>query len=64
VFRHRFDPSSPVAAMLFLGIAGRYLAEGFGGPRVSYDWAVPAVVVAVALICLLRLIFRSRRDQP
>lgn len=61
MFRHKFDPSSLVAAALFLGIAGRYLLEGFGGHQVSYNWAIPAVVVAVALILLLRAVFRSRR---
>lgn len=63
MFRHRFDPSSLLAAALFLGIAGRYLVEGFGGHRVSYDWAIPAVVIAVALILLLRTVFRSRRRR-
>jgi hypothetical protein len=64
VFRHRFDPSSLVAAILFLGIAGRYLTEGFGGGRVSFPWAVPAVVATLVLIVLLRLVFHSRRREP
>jgi ABC-type Fe3+ transport system permease subunit len=64
VFRHRFDPSSLVAAVLFFGIAARYLTEGLGGRPVSFPWAVPAVVAAIALIALLRAVFQSRRRDP
>jgi hypothetical protein len=64
VFRHRFDPSSLVAAVLFFGIAARYLTEGFGGHPVSFPWAVPAVGGAIALIVLLRAVFQSRRRDP
>jgi hypothetical protein len=64
VFRHRFDPSSLVAAVLFFGIAARYLTEGFGGRPVSFAWAVPAVGGAIALIVLLRAVFQSRRRDP
>jgi len=64
VFRHRFDPSSLVAGGLFLGIAARYLSEGFGGHPVSFRWAVPAVLGAIGLIALLRIVFRSRRHDP
>jgi len=64
VFRHRFDPSSVVAALIFLGVAVRYLVEGFGGEKVSYPWAVPALVVSIALIIILRLAFHGRRRDP
>lgn len=63
MFRHRFDPSSLVAAVLFLWIAGRYLVEGFGGHRVSFPWATPFVIGTIVLILILRLIFRSRRSD-
>jgi hypothetical protein len=61
VYRHRFDPSSAIAALIFLGVAIRYLVEGFGGHRVSYSWAVPTVVASIALIMILRLVFHGRR---
>jgi hypothetical protein len=64
VFRHRFDPSSLVAAILFLGIAGRYLTEGFGGRRVSFPWAMPAVLATIVVIVILRIMFRPRRRDP
>jgi hypothetical protein len=64
VFRHRFDPSSLVAAVLFFGIAARYLTEGLGGHPVSFPWAVPAVLAAVGTIALLRVVFQSRRRDP
>jgi TRAP-type C4-dicarboxylate transport system permease small subunit len=58
VFRHRFDPSSLVAAVIFLGVAWRYLG---GDPPV---WVVPGVAVALVVISVLRLLFRSRRPEP
>jgi hypothetical protein len=63
VFRHRFDPSSLIAGILFLGIAGRYLIEGFSGRHVSFPWTMPAALTAVVVIILLRLIFHSRRQE-
>jgi hypothetical protein len=50
-----------VAAVLFLGIAFRYLVEGFGGRPLSFPWAMPSVLATIVLITLLRLVFRSRR---
>jgi hypothetical protein len=63
VFRHRFDPSSLIAGILFLGIAGRYLIEGFSGRHVSFPWTMPAALTAIVVIMLLRLIFHSRRQE-
>jgi hypothetical protein len=64
VFRHRFDPSSVVAALIFLGFAVRYLVEGFGGQKVSYPWTMPSLVISIALILILRVAFhRRRRDR-
>ena len=64
MFRHRFDPSSLVAAALFLGISARYLVHGLGGPRLPFLWTVPAVVTALVLLSAIRLAFRSRRREP
>jgi hypothetical protein len=64
VFRHRFDPSSLVAAILFFGIAARYLTEGLGGREVSFRWAVPAAIASIGAIALFRLVFQSRRRDP
>ena len=61
MFRHKFDPSSVIAALIFLGIAIRYLVEGFGGNRVPYSGAVPSIIIAIVLIIVLRCAFRSRR---
>ena len=64
MFRHRFDPSSFVAALIFLGVAARYLVEGFGGQEVSFPWAVPSLAVSIAVIIVLRIAFRRRRRSP
>ena len=61
--RRRFDPSSLVAALLFAGIASRYLVEGFSGREVSFPWAMPGVLAAIVLVIVLRLVTRSRRDE-
>jgi Flp pilus assembly protein TadB len=58
VFRHRFDPSSLVAAVVFLAVAVRYLA---GAPPV---WVVSGIAVALGVIVLLRAAFRARRREP
>jgi hypothetical protein len=52
-----------IAGILFLGIAGRYLIEGFSGRRMSFPWTMPAALTAIVLIILLRLIFHSRRQE-
>jgi ABC-type phosphate transport system permease subunit len=62
VFRHRFDPSSAVAAAVFLAVAARYLAHGFGRAPISFLWAVPATVIGLVVIGALRIAFRSRRE--
>jgi hypothetical protein len=63
VYRHRFDPSSLVAGVLFLVIGLRYLNDGFGGGAVTYDWAVPATLVTLAVVVVLRRAFRGRRRE-
>lgn len=64
MFRHRFDPSSAVTAVLFLSVAARYLVAGLGGPRVSYGWAVPGVLTVLGVVGLVRTVFRARRREP
>jgi hypothetical protein len=64
VFRHKFDPSSPVAGILFLGFALRYLNAGLGGHPVPYIWTMPAALATIAIIILLRLLFLRRRREP
>ncbi len=64
MFRHRFDPSSLVAAVLFFAVAARYLVKGFGGPDVPFLWAVPALVISLVLLSVTRLAFRARRREP
>jgi hypothetical protein len=63
VYRHRFDPSSAVAAVLFLGVAVRYLAHGFGGGPIPFLLAVPAIVAGLFVVGALRVLFRSRRER-
>ncbi|MCO6004676.1 hypothetical protein NE236_06760 [Actinoallomurus purpureus] len=56
MFRHRFDPSSLVAAVVFLGIAWGYLAGGWSAaPSV-----VRGVLGALVVVAVLRRVFRSR----
>ena len=64
MFRHKFDLSSLVAGVIFLGFALRYLTTGFGGDPVTFGWAVPTVLISLGVIALLRLAFRSRRREP
>jgi hypothetical protein len=64
VSRHRFDLPSAVVAVLFLGVAARYLAQGFGGNATPYLWAVPAVIAGLVVVGLLRVVLRSRRREP
>lgn len=60
MFRHRFDPSSLIAGILFLGFGLHYLDEGTGGHAVSYT--APATVAAIVVIVVLRRAYRRRRD--
>ena len=62
MFRHRFDPSSVVAAVLFLGLAMLYLADGLGRANVPVLPAMPGVLAGLGVIGVLRIVFRSRRE--
>lgn len=61
--RHKFDPSALVAGILFLGFALRYLNEGTGGQAVPHAFTMPAALVGIAVILVLRRVFRRRRDS-
>ena len=63
MFRHRFDPSSLLAGVIFLGLALRYLVAGLGGDPVPFVWATPAAIAALVVILLLRLMFHGRRRE-
>lgn len=63
MYRHRFDPSSLVAGILFVNFALRYLVDGFGGQAVAYGLAVPAMLVGMVVIMLLRAVFHRRGDS-
>ena len=63
MFRHRFDPSSLVVGLLFLGLALRYLTAALGGDPVLFVWATPAALTILAVTLLLRLAFHSRRRE-
>ncbi|MEV0404568.1 hypothetical protein [Actinoallomurus sp. NPDC050550] len=58
MFRHRFDPSSLLAAVLFLAVACAYLT---GKAPV---WVAPGLVGALGVLFLFRVMFRSRRREP
>ncbi len=64
MFRHRFDPSSLVAALLFIAIGARYLDHGANGTRIPYIWTVPAIITSLVLLGAVRLMFRARRREP
>lgn len=64
MYRHKTDPSSLVAGILFFNFALRYLIDGFGGDAVSYSLAIPTALAGMAVIVLLRLMFRRRRREP
>jgi uncharacterized membrane protein YkvI len=64
VFRHKFDPSSLIAGILFLAFAIRYLVSASGGDPIAYAWTMPTALGGIAVIVLLRLIFIRRRRDP
>ncbi|MBC6456948.1 hypothetical protein [Actinomadura sp. HBU206391] len=63
--RHRFDPGSLLAGLLFLAVAGVYLAGGFGDHAVvPAEILVPAVFIGLGVVGLVRVLTRSRRREP
>ena len=63
--RHRFDPGSLLAGLLFLTVAGVYLASGFGNRTVvRAEILGPAVFIGLGVVGLVRVLTRSRRREP
>lgn len=62
--RHRFDPSGLIAGAFFLAVAGVHFGDAYGGLSISLFWAIPAVLIALGAIGVLRIIFRGRRRVP
>jgi hypothetical protein len=63
--RHRFDPSALVAGIFFLAVAATHLSQTLGHraglpPQVI----VPAVVVGLGVVAVVRIFTRSRRRTP
>jgi hypothetical protein len=60
--RRRFDPGSVVTGLFFLFIAGIFMAGGLSRtPVAEPEILVPAVVVGLGLVGIVRVITRSRR---
>jgi hypothetical protein len=62
--RHRFDPSGVIAGLFFLVLAGVHFSNAYGGVRISVFWAIPAVLIGLGVIGVLRIVFRGRRRLP
>jgi hypothetical protein len=63
--RHRFDPGSLLAGLLFLTVAGIYLASGFADQTVvRAEILGPAVFIGLGVVGLVRVLTRSRRRDP
>ncbi|GAA1553249.1 hypothetical protein GCM10009678_40320 [Actinomadura kijaniata] len=62
--RRRFDPGSVVTGLFFLAVAAAFLVSGLagrlvGGPEVL----VPAVLLGMAAVMVVRVVTRSRRHR-
>jgi hypothetical protein len=63
--RHRFDPGSLLAGLLFVTVAGIYLAGGFGDRTIVRAEIIgPAVFIGLGVVGLVRVLTRSRRREP
>jgi hypothetical protein len=62
--RRRFDPGSVVTGLFFLLVAGLFLAGGVTGDSLDRpDVVIPALVVGLGLVGIIRVITRSRRHR-
>lgn len=60
--RHRFDPAGVITGLFFLAVAGVSLATGFSGESVvSLRFLVPAVLIGLGVVGIIRVLTRSRR---
>jgi hypothetical protein len=63
VRRHRFDVASLLAGLLFLAVAGVYVAGGLSGRTVvSIAMLGPAVFIGLGVVGLLRVLTRAGRE--
>lgn len=61
--RHRFDPGALVAGLYFVAVAGVFLSDGFNNRTVvPLMYTGPALLIGYALVLLIRLLTRSRRQ--
>ena len=61
--RHRFDPGALVAGLYFLAVAVVFLIDGFAGRTVlPLMYTGPALLIGFALVLLVRLLTRGRRQ--
>jgi NhaP-type Na+/H+ and K+/H+ antiporter len=62
--RRRFDPGSVVTGLFFLFVAAVFLAGGLAGDPVDTPQVIiPAVVVGLGLVGIVRVVTRSRRHR-
>jgi hypothetical protein len=63
--RHRFDPGSLLAGLLFLTVASIYLASGFADRTIMRAEILgPAVFIGLGVVGLVRVLTRSRPRDP
>ncbi|MFG2002602.1 hypothetical protein ACGFNU_25935 [Spirillospora sp. NPDC048911] len=60
--RPRFDPGGVITGIFFLAVAGVSLATGFSGePVVPLRFLVPAALIGLGLVGIIRVFTRGRR---
>ncbi|GAA2117891.1 hypothetical protein [Actinomadura alba] len=63
--KHRFDPGSLLAGLLFLAVAAVYLAGGLAERAiVRAEILGPAVFIGLGVVGLVRVLTRARRREP
>ncbi|MDL4776191.1 MULTISPECIES: hypothetical protein [Thermomonosporaceae] len=61
----RFDPGGPIAGLFFLAVAGVLLASGLSGELVvGLRVLVPAVLIGLGLVGIVRILTRAARRDP
>ncbi|HEY7483336.1 MAG TPA: hypothetical protein VH912_02645 [Streptosporangiaceae bacterium] len=59
--RHRFDPSTLLAGLLFLGFAAWYGSAALIGYSVPMIFGVPCLLIGLATVGFVRVATRARR---